>query len=77
MRRREHLWYAKMVFQMHKVNCISAAHKRLAEARLLLYRLAYEKAKLQLMHLKHQKILSVNCICLRSQLRWKMHYDLF
>ncbi|PRQ52444.1 hypothetical protein RchiOBHm_Chr2g0155571 [Rosa chinensis] len=41
-----------------KVNCISAGHKRVAEARLLLYRLANEKAKLQLMHLKHQKLQS-------------------
>ncbi|XP_050380826.1 uncharacterized protein LOC126798048 [Argentina anserina] len=44
--------------QSQKVNCISAAHKRVAEARLLLYKLAYEKAKLQLMRLKRQKLQS-------------------
>ncbi|XVF31940.1 hypothetical protein REPUB_Repub17cG0038200 [Reevesia pubescens] len=32
-------------------------HKRIAETRPLLYRIVYEKAKLQLMHVKHERLL--------------------
>ncbi|CAB4305025.1 unnamed protein product [Prunus armeniaca] len=44
--------------QSQKVDYISVGHKRAAEARLLLSKLVYEKAKLQLMHVKRDKLQS-------------------
>ncbi|XP_048435238.1 uncharacterized protein LOC103951819 isoform X2 [Pyrus x bretschneideri] len=41
-----------------KFDCINVGHKRVAEARLLLYKIVYEKAKLQLMQVKRDKLQS-------------------
>ncbi|KAB2634448.1 hypothetical protein D8674_041648 [Pyrus ussuriensis x Pyrus communis] len=44
--------------QSQKFDCINVGHKRVAEARLLLYKIVYEKAKLQLMQVKRDKLQS-------------------
>nr|XP_028963933.1 peptidyl-prolyl cis-trans isomerase CYP95-like isoform X3 [Malus domestica]XP_028963934.1 peptidyl-prolyl cis-trans isomerase CYP95-like isoform X3 [Malus domestica] len=38
-----------------KFDCLNVGHKRVAEARLLLYKIVYEKAKLHLMQVKREK----------------------
>ncbi|XP_070683510.1 uncharacterized protein [Malus domestica] len=38
-----------------KFDCLNVGHKRVAEARLLLYKIVYEKAKLHLMQVKRDK----------------------
>ncbi|TQD75925.1 hypothetical protein C1H46_038556 [Malus baccata] len=42
--------------QSQKFDCLNVGHKRVAEARLLLYKIVYEKAKLQLMQVKRDKL---------------------
>ncbi|XP_048434241.1 uncharacterized protein LOC125474482 isoform X1 [Pyrus x bretschneideri] len=44
--------------QSQKFDCLNVGHKRVAEARLLLYKIVYEKAKLQLMQVKRDKLQS-------------------
>ncbi|CAN6701766.1 unnamed protein product [Malus baccata var. baccata] len=42
--------------QSQKFDCLNVGHKRVAEARLLLYKIVYEKAKSQLMQVKRDKL---------------------